>query len=55
MRVRLIAEGLQFRLVLDGETVLEAADADLTNAGRVGFFVHNCTGARFFDFTLLQL
>jgi hypothetical protein len=40
---------------VDGETVLEAADDELDAAGRVGFFVHNCTGARFFDFTLLQL
>lgn len=55
MRVRLVAEGSQFRLVVDGETVLEAADDELNDAGRVGFFVHNCPGARFFDFTLLQL
>jgi hypothetical protein len=35
--------------------VLEGADDELDDAGRVGFFVHNNTGARFFDFTLLQL
>jgi hypothetical protein len=54
LRLRLVAEGSVFRLVLDGETVLEGSDNELS-AGRVGFMVRNCTGARFFDFTLLRL
>lgn len=55
MRVRLVAEGAAFRLLVDGETVLEAQDDELTSAGRVGLMVRHCTGARFFDFTLLLL
>jgi hypothetical protein len=54
MRLRLVAEGSVFRLLLDGETVLEGSDNELS-AGRAGFMVRNCSGARFFDFTLLRL
>lgn len=55
MRVRLVAEGSAFRLLVDGELVLEAQDEGLTGAGRVGLMVRHCTDARFFDFTLLSL
>jgi hypothetical protein len=53
-RVRLVAEGSAFRVLLDGEPVLEGQDDEL-DSGRVGFMVRNCTGARFFDLTLLKL
>lgn len=55
MRVRLVAEGTLFRLVLDGETVLEGSDSALTDAGRAGFMVRSCTGARFFDLHITLL
>jgi hypothetical protein len=55
MRVRLVAEGAAFRLLIDGEVALEAQDDQLTSAGRVGLMVRHCAGARFFDFTLLLL
>jgi hypothetical protein len=54
MRVRLVAEGALFRLLIDGETVLEGSDSDLID-GRVGLMARDCVGARFFDFTLLEL
>lgn len=55
MHVRLVAEGSAFRLLIDGDTVLEGNDDELSNPGRVGLMVRHCNGARFFDFTLLML
>ncbi|HEX6558888.1 MAG TPA: hypothetical protein VF021_05480, partial [Longimicrobiales bacterium] len=54
MRLRLVAQGDAFRLLVDGETVLEARDDELSAAGRVGLMVRHCSGARCFDFTLLM-
>lgn len=55
MRVRLLAQGPSFRLIIDGETVLEGSDTTLDEAGRAGFLVRNCTGARFFDLHISML
>ncbi len=55
MRLRLVAQQDEVRLVLDGETILEGRDTAPPVAGRVGFLTRNCTGARFFDLTLVRL
>jgi hypothetical protein len=55
MRVRLVAQGDAFRLVVDGETVLEARDDTPAMPGRVGLLTRHCTGARFFDLELIGL
>ncbi len=55
MRLRLVAQADVFRLVLDGETILEGRDNTPALAGRVGFLTRHCTGARFFDLELVEL
>jgi hypothetical protein len=55
MRLRLLVQDDTFVLRLDGQIVLEGGDASLPAAGRVGFLTRNCTGARFYDCTLLRL
>jgi hypothetical protein len=55
IRLRLLVQGDVFVLRLDGAIVLEGRDASLAAPGRVGFLTRNCTGARFYDCTLLRL
>jgi hypothetical protein len=55
MRVRLVAQGDAFTMLIDGATVLEGRDGEIAAAGRVGFMTRHCTGARFFDVMLVGL
>jgi hypothetical protein len=49
------AAGGSLRAYLDGQLVLSGQDASLPNAGRVGFFCWNDTGAEFDDFQIIEL
>ncbi len=55
VRVRLVAQGDEFRLLIDGRGVLDGRDDELAAGGRVGFLTRHCTGARFFDLMLVRL